>query len=124
MNNPISVLAKAKSLFIKHASVAFLLILIYIFLIFYFNVFEFTTIDILIFIFYHILIQTFYSLFLWIMIIKPKLSLLENQRDTNNPNFLKAVNFFINSNIYAFFYCLFWCIFICYKRYFDSIFFC
>lgn len=103
MNNPIPVLAKAKSLFIKHASVAFLLILIYIFLIFYLNVFEFTTIDILIYIFYHILIQTFYSLFLWIMIIKPKLSLLENQRDTNNPNFLKSVNFFINSYIYAFF---------------------
>jgi len=37
------------------------------------------------------------------MIIKPKLSLLENQRDTNNPNFLKAVNFFVNSYIYAFF---------------------
>jgi methyl-accepting chemotaxis protein len=103
MNNPIPVLAKAKSLFIKNASVAFLLILIYIFLIFYLNVFEFTTIDILIYIFYHLLIQTFYSLFLWIMIIKPKLSLLENQRDTNNPNFLKTVNFFINSYIYAFF---------------------
>jgi len=37
------------------------------------------------------------------MIIKPKLSLLENQRDTNNPNFLKAVNFFTHTNIYAFF---------------------
>jgi methyl-accepting chemotaxis protein len=103
MNNPISVLAKAKSLLIKHASVAFLLIFIYLFLIFYLNVFEFTTIDILIFIFYHLLIQTFYLLFLWIMIIKPKLSLLENQRDTNNPNFLKAVNFFANYLIFAFF---------------------
>ena len=103
MNNPISVLAKVKSLFIKHASVAFLLIFIYLFLIFYLNVFEFTTIDILIYIFYHLFIQTFYVLFLWIMIVKPKLSLLENQRDTNNPNFLKAVNFFTHTNIYAFF---------------------
>jgi|GEM_PF-4014292 len=103
MNNPISVLAKVKSLFIKHASVAFLLIFIYLFLIFYLNVFEFTTIDILIYIFYHLFIQTFYVLFLWIMIIKPKLSLLENQRDTNNPNFLKAVNFFTHTNIYVFF---------------------
>ena len=103
MNNPISVLAKTKSLFIKHASVAFLLIFIYLFLIFYLNVFEFTTIDILIYIFYHLFIQTFYVLFLWIMIIKPKLSLLENQRDTNNPNFLKAVNFFTHTNIYVFF---------------------
>ena len=103
MNNPISVLAKVKSLFIKHASVAFLLIFIYLFLIFYLNVFEFTTIDILIYIFYHLFIQTFYVLFLWIMIIKPKLSLLENQRDTNNPNFLKVVNFFTHTNIYVFF---------------------
>ena len=103
MNNPIPILANAKSLFIKHTSVAFLLIFIYLFLIFYLNVFEFTTIDILIYIFYHLFIQTFYVLFLWIMIVKPKLSLLENQRDTNNPNFLKAVNFFVNSNIYAFF---------------------
>ena len=103
MNKPIPVLAKAKSLFIKHASVAFLLIFIYLFLIFYLNVFEFTTIDILIYIFYHLFIQTFYVLFLWIMIVKPKLSLLENQRDTNNPNFLKAVNFFTHTNIYAFF---------------------
>jgi hypothetical protein len=103
MNNPVPVLAKAKSLFLKHASVAFLLILIYIFVIFYLNVFEFTTINILIFIFYHLLIQTFYSLFLWIMIIKPKLSLLENQIDTQNPNFLKAVNFFTYYSIFAFF---------------------
>ena len=103
MNNPIPILANAKSLFIKHTSVAFLLIFIYLFLIFYLNVFEFTTIDILIYIFYHLFIQTFYVLFLWIMIVKPKLSLLENQRDTNNPNFLKAVNFLVNSNIYAFF---------------------
>ena len=103
MNNPIPILANAKSLFIKHTSVAFLLIFIYLFLIFYLNVFEFTTIDILIYIFYHLFIQTFYVLFLWIMIVKPKLSLLENQRDTNNPNFLKAVNFFTHTNIYAFF---------------------
>jgi methyl-accepting chemotaxis protein len=103
MNNPVPVLAKTKSLFLKHASVAFLLIFIYLFLIFYLNVFEFKTIYILIYIFYHILIQTFYVLFLWIMIIKPKLSLLENQIDTQNPNFLKAVNFFTHSNIYAFF---------------------
>ena len=103
MNNPIPILANAKSLFIKHTSVAFLLIFIYLFLIFYLNVFEFTTIDILIYIFYHLFIQTFYVLFLWIMIVKPKLSLLENQRDTNNPNFLKAVNFFTHTNIYVFF---------------------
>jgi methyl-accepting chemotaxis protein len=103
MNNPIPILTNAKSLFIKFASVLFLLILIYLSLIFYLNVFEFTTIDILIYIFYHLLIQTFYLSFLWIMIFKPKLSLLENRRDTNNPNFLKVVNFFTHTNIYVFF---------------------
>ncbi len=103
MKSPIPVLTKAKSLFIKHVSVAFLLILIYVFLIFSLNVYEFTTIDILIYIFYHYLILTIYSLFLWMFFIKPKLSLLENQIDINNLNELKAVNFFTFYTFFAFF---------------------
>jgi len=103
MKNPIPILTKAKSLFIKHVSVAYLLILIYLFLIFYLNVYEFTTIDVLIYIFYHYLILTIYSLFLWMFFVKPKLSLLENQTDINNPNDLKAVNFFIFYTFFAFF---------------------